>query len=128
MLSFKEFLADKKISSVDFGYAKYKIIFIKNLHEGEDSCWGVSDFDAYEIRMDTSIPYDIGREVLLHEIMHGVINLVGFGGYNENPRGVEVGDGYVPDTTNEFLTDSITKGILLVMKLNKKLFSEIING
>ena len=127
MESFKAALGKKKITHVDFGYAKFKISFIGNLREGDDLCWGVSDFDAYEIRLDAGIPNEIGREVLLHEIMHGLLNFVGFGGYEDNTEGRRVESGFVPETTNEFLTDSVTKGLLLVMKLNKKLFLEVLH-
>ena len=125
--SFEELLSKNNLNSINFGYASFYIKFIDGLSEEGESCWGVTEFDKYEIKLERSLPIYLGREVLMHEITHVILNLVGFGGYKRDKAGNETPDGYIPETTNEFLTEAITMGMTQAMRLNKHLFKVLIH-
>lgn len=126
--SFEDLLNKNRIYSINFGYASFYIKFIDGLNEEGETCWGVTEFDKYEIKLERTIPIYLGREVLMHEITHVVLNLVGFGGYRRDKQGNDSPDGYIPETTNEFLTEAITMGMTQAMRLNRDLFKVLING
>ncbi len=125
--SFEDLLNKNRIYSINFGYASFYIRFVDGLAEDGEACWGVTEFDKYEIKLERSIPIYLGREVLMHEITHVILNLVGFGGYRRDKQGVESPDGFIPETTNEFLTEAITMGMTQAIRLNKHLFRVLIN-
>jgi len=106
-------LAENKITCVNAGYRKFSLQLVKSLKEDGQRCWGKTDFDKCEISLELTAIHDVAVETLLHEIMHIVLHLVGF-----DPE-----DGSSSLTaTNEELVSRITKGLLLINNLNRKLF------
>lgn len=122
MKTIENILSSCDISAVDFGYARFSITFVEDLKEDGEACWGATDLDKYEIRIERNMPVEMGADVLLHEITHIILNLVGFGGYPSNHGTKCTIDGLVPETTNEFMTETLSNGIKLSMNLNKKLY------
>ena len=111
-------LVEEKITSVDAGYRTYALNIKKGLRSGADVCYGVTEFDAGFVGLESTMEHELARETLLHELTHIVLEMVGLGGH-------EATDEVIP-RTNEDMTTLISRGLLLLMNLNPKLF-EILN-
>ena len=106
-------LSDNKITHINAGYRKFNLQLVKNLEEEGQKCWGKTDFDRCQIYLELEASHDIAVETLLHEIMHVVLHFVGFD-TDEGESGITA--------TNEELVSRITKGLMLINNLNRKLF------
>jgi hypothetical protein len=111
-------LVEENITSVNAGYRFYTLNIKKGLRSGADICYGVTEFDKGILALESTMEHEIARETLLHELTHIVLEMVGLGGH-------EVTDEVIP-RTNEDMTTLISRGFLLLMNLNPKLF-EVLN-
>ena len=111
-------LATHKITQVDAGWRKFDIIFLKDLREEGEKCWGKIDFDKCELFLEHDMDDSIARETILHEILHIVLNLVGFD--KEHTEGEII-------STNEEMVTRITRGLMVLINLNEKLFKILMN-
>lgn len=98
---------------VDVGWKVFDIKIKKELAEKDEHLDGCTDFRASEICVDEKIKGDYFVEVLLHEIMHAVLETVGLGDNDNNDKQIEI--------SNEDLTQEITKGLLLLFRNNPEL-------
>jgi hypothetical protein len=94
------------ITEVDLGYAKYKIIITDNL--GDNLSWGFTNTGTHTIYLHSAMHNEQAREVLLHEITHCILEVIG---YTSND------DEKLFEDTNEDLTTKMSRGLLLVMNL-----------
>jgi len=85
--------------------------------EGED-CMGLTDFDKMEIVLDDTSEDKVLRPTLLHEIWHIIFSTMGLRANDEDAT-VEL------KTTNEFVVESATRGLLLFQHLNPEMWSVI---
>jgi hypothetical protein len=105
------------ITEVDLGYAKYKIIITDNL--GDNLSWGFTNTGTHTIYLHSAMHNEQAREVLLHEITHCILEVIG---YTSND------DEKLFEDTNEDLTTKMSRGLLLVMNLNPILMNLIITS
>jgi hypothetical protein len=106
-------ITDGKIS---FGYRVYDLHIVANLtHEG-DKCLGLADFDDAKISVEKNQSDSSARETLLHEMCHVMFELCGLGGEHDDPHKT------VRAQPNEELVLSTSRGMMLMMALNKDLF------
>jgi len=99
----------------DAGWRMFKIVHVRDLKDGEEKCWGHTDFDKAIISLDNSMDVNTYKETLLHEATHVILETVGFGS-DESITG-----------TNENLTVQVSRGFLQAMRLNKELFKWLLN-
>ena len=111
-------LQEEKITKVNAGYRTFDIHTKRVLKDDGEKCYGLTDFDKSTISLDTSMSPDLAKETLLHELTHIVLEICGLGGEGES--------GIIRERNNEEITTLISRGFLLLMNLNPKLF-EIIN-
>jgi hypothetical protein len=112
--------ANPKLQKVDVGWATFTIVFKKGLKSGSQNCWGTCDFDTYEIHLEEKITNEPARETLFHEICHAFLELCGMGGEGEGED-----EEYVY-TSNERLTITISRAILMFARLNPELANELL--
>lgn len=110
-------LVQEDITTVDAGYRKFDLKFKRTLKVDNHKAFGSTDWDTGEICLVTNQAHVDARETLLHEIMHVVLENVGLGGHETT--------GIVTRRTNEEMVTLISRGLLLLMNLNPKLFSII---
>lgn len=111
-------LQKEGITEIDAGYRKYKLIFTTAISHNGSACWGLTDFEKGTISLHKNMEHDLAKEILLHEMTHVILELGGLGG-NED-------DDIVSGQTNEHITIQVSRGFMLLMRLNKQLF-DIIN-
>ena len=111
-------LAEESITEVLVGYRSYTLNIKRGLKEANEKCFGSADFDKGIISLEKDMDHETARETLVHELTHIVLELCGLGGHEET--------GIVPTHTNEEMTTLISRGWLMLINLNQKLF-EIIN-
>ena len=111
-------LAEEGITEVLVGYRSYKLNIKRGLREASEKCYGLADFDKGVISLEKDMDHETARETLVHELTHVVLELCGSGGHEET--------GMVSAYTNEEMTTLISRGWLMLINLNQKLF-EIIN-
>lgn len=108
-------IEEEGITVVHAGYRDYKLLIKKVLIEGGDKCLGVTDFHVGSVALIRTMDHETAREVLIHELTHVALELTGIGGSED--------DDTVRVHTNEELTTQVSRGFLLLMNLNPKLFS-----
>lgn len=108
-------LTNLGINKVDLGWRVFKLMLSEDLKDesGEVSLDGSTNFTNYEIHLDMSLNDDRAREILLHEIIHCILETMSI---DENGR-------KHLKTTNEQLVVAMTHGFLLIRNLNRSLFS-----
>jgi Zn-dependent peptidase ImmA (M78 family) len=111
-------LAEEGITEVLVGYRSYKLNIKRGLREANEKCYGTADFDKGIISLEKDMDHETARETLVHELTHVVLELCGLGGHEET--------GMVSAYTNEEMTTLISRGWLMLINLNPKMF-EIIN-
>lgn len=116
---FKE-IKQKGIKSINAGYREYSLHIKKGLHHESTKLYGLTDFDEGKIELEENMDYETARETLLHELTHLVLELGGLGGSDE--------DDSVFPMKNEEMTTQISRGLLMLINLNKDLFDLILNG
>jgi hypothetical protein len=98
-----------KIKKIDFGWAKFDLIFEKEIDKPspDETLYGESDLDKYCIKICTDQPEEVIKETIIHEVLHVILNTVGL----EDTIAIE----------EETLVLIISRGILSFVKLNGKL-------
>lgn len=114
--SFYEAIVEKNIYYLNAGWRHFTIMFIPDLHAQDgDRAYGEVNFDLGYINLDPNVGYDLAVETFLHELTHIVLEFTGCG--------AEV----VESIENEDLTTRVSRGMLMLMNLNPKLFALILN-
>lgn len=111
-------LQEEGIFSIDAGYRVYTLVFTNAIKHDGSACWGLTDFEKGQIQLHKNMEQDLAKEILLHEMTHIVLELGGLGGDEDK--------GIVEATENEHITVQVSRGMMLLMRLNKRLF-QIIN-
>ena len=113
-------LLDQEIVSLDAGWRVFQINLAKHLYEGLDKCHGVTDFDAATITLDIDVSDDLAYETLVHEITHVILETVGCGDNYGEQKDLTI--------SNEKLTTLTSRGLIMFMTLNPKLFQLLLDG
>jgi hypothetical protein len=114
-----DILSEKKLLTVDGGWATFDIKIQKGLKSGKQNCWGTCDFDTYEIHLEQKMEDGPARETLFHEICHLLLELGGLGG------GTDENEEYIWES-NERLTITMSRVIMLFARLNPELAKELL--
>lgn len=107
---------DKEDITFNAGWRIYAIKFTKGLKANGAPCFGVADFDKCIISLDPNVDEDTARHTLVHEIFHVFLETMGLGGHHESK------EDWV-ENTNEYITESMSRGILMLRNLNPKLWN-----
>ena len=105
------------ITTVDVGYAKYKLVVTKEIPE--NGVYGYTNPGTYTIYLNEDMENGPARETLLHEITHAMFELTGFTSDNHETRFKE---------TNEDLTLKVSRGYMLLINLNPVLMNLLITS
>jgi hypothetical protein len=111
-------IINAKITHVDAGWAKFKLHFTNDIPCSPDECAGFTNLNSYTIYVDDRLPTEYFREVLLHEITHLMMEISGYTNPDEDKE-------FNP--TNEELTTNLSRSLLLLMRLNPKLFKILVD-
>lgn len=106
--------AKPELAFINAGFADFKIKITTGLKVGEHACWGICDFDTYEILVEKKMDDAVARETILHEICHMLLEFCGLGGSEED----------IPDqilVSNEKLTITMSRAMLMFARLNPEL-------
>ena len=106
----------KKIPLINVGWTQFTVEIVpdKIIIDGE-ACWGMCDFEHSKIKLSNKTPEPMIRQTFLHELMHVVLETLGYGADTEK-------DGVLPlNINNEDLTEHLTKGLILLINLNPDL-------
>jgi hypothetical protein len=109
----------ESLQQVDVGWATFKIKIVKGLKSEKTNCWGTCDFDTYEIHIEEKMGDAPARETLLHEICHILLDLGGLGGGDEESE-------ESVSTTNEKLTITMSRAMMMFARLNPELAKELL--
>ena len=107
-------IREENIETIEGGFRSFKIETKRVLKEEGQRCLGITDFDKGIISLDKDIDPQNARETLLHEMTHVALELCGLGGDETTD--------IVRERTNEELTTLVSRGYLLLMNLNPRLF------
>lgn len=66
----------------------YKISLV-DVVDKTQLCFGQIDYFACEIRIDKNLPVAMQRQTLLHEVIHGICNLLGLVNINDDEGAVQ---------------------------------------
>lgn len=106
------YLKDFSVKYVDMGWRDFEICLAKDLKdENGTSLDGSTNFTEYKINLDISLIDQRAREIILHEVIHCILETCGLDEYSS---------GSLPGN-NESLTIALTHGLLLFRRLNKTL-------
>ncbi len=109
---FQKICKSKKLMTVDFGWRRFSISFEDLIQNKEGHpLLGEVDFEGGTIKLFKGLKDPMAREVLLHELTHIVLETVGLG--DDILKGSRL--------TNEFTTDQITRGFLILYNLNPQI-------
>ena len=112
-------IREENIETIEGGFRSFKIETKRVLKEEGQRCLGITDFDKGIISLDKDMDPQNARETLLHEMTHVALELCGLGGDETTD--------IVRERTNEELTTLVSRGYLLLMNLNPRLFELIVN-
>jgi len=107
-------IREENIETIEGGFRSFKIETKRVLKEEGQRCLGITDFDKGIISLDKDMDPQNARETLLHEMTHVALELCGLGGDETTD--------IVRERTNEELTTLVSRGYLLLMNLNPRLF------
>jgi len=113
-------LVEAEITHFDAGYRRFAFIFSKNLVVSGEKCWGVTDFDKCTIFLGVNMYDETAQEVLLHEITHVLLEIVGLGGGGSDEVSDELP--HHPVINNEYITTLISRVQLMSIRLNPRLY------
>jgi hypothetical protein len=105
------------VTTVDVGYAKYKLIVTKEIPENE--VFGYTNPGTYTIYLNQDMENGPARETLLHEITHAIFEVTGFTSDNLETKFEE---------SNEDLTLKVSRGYMLLINLNPVLMNLLITS
>ena len=107
-------IREENIETIEGGFRSFRIETKRVLKEEGQRCLGITDFDKGIISLDKDMDPQNARETLLHEMTHVALELCGLGGDETTD--------IVRERTNEELTTLVSRGYLLLMNLNPRLF------
>lgn len=110
-------LVENKIESIRVGHYTYTIDLRHGIKNGDADCDGLTCFNSNQILMEMTLSDSRAREVLLHEIIHCILHLLGLDEANFN--------GQMLSCTNEFLTDVLSKHLMMLNFYNPELLKLI---
>lgn len=113
----REQIIDAGITHLNAGWAKFEFRFTSDIPCDPDSCAGFTNLNTYTIYVDDRIESEAFREVILHEMTHVLLEIVGYTNPDEEKEFNPV---------NEELATNISRGFLLLMNLNPKLFKILV--
>ena len=108
------------LQTVNAGWADFSIKITSGLHTKSVNCWGLCNFDTYEIQLEKKMEDAPARETLLHEICHMLLEFCGLGGGDEESE-------ESISTTNEKLTITMSRAMIMFARLNPELAKELLN-
>lgn len=108
-------LIEQAIGGVDLGYSNFLIELHSNISHDGTKVDGVTMFDERKIKLEMSLSDETARETLLHEIIHCILEGLGFDERHFDSEFIKL--------TNEQLTTALSLQLILVNRLNPKLFS-----
>ena len=117
---FETIKENEALQQVDAGWAVFKIKIVKGLKSAKTNCWGTCDFDTYEIHIEEKMEDGPARETLFHEICHVFLELCGMGGEGEGENEEFI------YASNEKLTITMSRAIMMLAKLNPELAKELL--
>ena len=116
-----EILEEKpSLCEVNAGWAPFQIKIVTGLKSGKQNCWGTCDFDTYEIHVERKMEDVQARETIFHEICHMLLEYAGMGGEGEGEN-----EEYIW-ASNEKLTITMSRAILMFTRLNPELAKELL--
>jgi len=115
-----EKLKTQKISTVNAGYRNYSLKMSPHILHHNDECLGLTDFESGEITLNSKMAPEVFRETLIHELTHLVLEMGGLGGDEKTDK--------VLPMTNESMTVQISRGLMLLIRLNPELFEIILSN
>lgn len=101
----KEYLGQ----SLNLGFRTFSWETVSGPTEEGQKVWGLTDFDHCRIILDDKMTGDLAEEVIIHEACHAMLGLLGLD---------DLPIGKVREITNEELTTLVSRGILMLFKLN----------
>jgi hypothetical protein len=109
-------LISQGVDKVNAGYRKYEIKTVSGLKDETGKLWGQTDFDTCKISFEKNMDFETSLEILLHELTHVILDFCGLGS-EENE--------FIRQINNEDLTTIVSRGFMMLMSLNPKLFTII---
>ena len=114
-------LAEKPhLCQVNVGWATFDIKIVERLRSGKHNCWGLCDFDTYDIFLEKKMKDGPARETLLHEICHSLLEFCGMGEKEEAEKEQKI------CASNETLTITMSRAFMLFVRLNPQLAKELL--
>ena len=71
-----ELIRKNKITTVDLGYAKFKLTITKYMPD--PNAWGLTDTNTQTIHILDCMDNQQAREVIIHEITHAMFEVIGY--------------------------------------------------
>jgi len=115
-----EEMIEKDCTTFNAGWRAFEIKFCKTLKSSGEKVYGEADFDKCTISLEKSMDHATARHTLLHEICHVLLETMGLGGHHE------VKEDCI-ESTNEIITESMARAMMMAYKLNPELWSIIFN-
>jgi hypothetical protein len=98
----------------DVGWARFEFKLKKGLVDSEgNALYGQIDFHGGIISLEPSMKGDLAHSTIIHECMHGLLETMGLGALDNSD---------FLTSTNEILTETGTRAILMFKNLNPKLW------
>jgi Zn-dependent peptidase ImmA (M78 family) len=113
----KDEILEAGIDSLDAGWATFQFKFTSDIPCAPDECAGYTNLNTYTIYVDDRLSSEYFRETLLHEITHVLLEITGYTNPDEEKQ-------FNP--TNEELATNISRGFLLLARLNPTLFKILV--
>jgi predicted SprT family Zn-dependent metalloprotease len=108
-------LKKQGLTTINAGYREYELKFAPHIHHSGDECLGLTEFETGVITLNNKMATEVFRETLIHELTHLVLDLGGLGGDEKTDK--------VLAMTNEAMTIQISRGWMMLMRLNPELFT-----
>lgn len=108
-------LIEQAVGFVDVGYAKFEFELHSNISHDNVKVDGVTLFDERKIKLEMDLSDETARETILHEVIHCVLEGIGFDERHFDSEFIKL--------TNEQLTTALSLQLILVNRLNPKLFN-----
>jgi Zn-dependent peptidase ImmA (M78 family) len=114
----KDEIFEAGITHLYAGWATFQFKFTSDIPCAPDECAGYTNLNTYTIYVDDRLSSEYFRETLLHEITHVLLEITGY----TNPD-----DEKQFNPTNEELATNISRGFLLLARLNPTLFKILVD-
>jgi hypothetical protein len=101
---------------VNVGWAKFSFSLKKNLKDTDGTkCYGTTDFNENAITLEETMTDNVAHPTIIHEVCHALLETFGLGGDHDK-------DEDVLTTSNEFITESCCRSMLMFKHLNPELW------